>query len=102
MFKGGAEYVPIALEDTHLTMNGYKFKRVGELPIPDRFDVFPGTRLDANGSPIPYSFRGKVRQHLPEPPNGEQCVTPQSAKHSEFDSVGGEKNQSQSKPSHPW
>ena len=76
MFKGGAEYLPITSEDTHLTMNGYRFNRVGELPIPDRFDVFPGTRPDANGSPVPHSFRGKIREHLLEPPNGEQDVPP--------------------------
>jgi hypothetical protein len=74
MFQKGAEYVPIALEASHLTMNGYRFNRVGELPMPDRFDVFPGTRPGVDGSPIPHFLRSKVLEHLPEPPNGEQCV----------------------------
>jgi hypothetical protein len=76
MFKAGAEYVPIVFEASHLTMNGYRFNRVGELPIPDRFDVFPGTRPGADGSPIPHFLRSKVLENLPEPPNGEQGVTP--------------------------
>jgi hypothetical protein len=74
MFQKGAEYVPIALEASHLTMNGYRFNRVGELPMPDRFDLFPGTRPGVDGSPIPHFLRSKVLEHLPEPPNGEQCV----------------------------
>jgi hypothetical protein len=76
MFKAGAEHVPIVLEAAHLTMNGYRFNRVGELTIPDRFDVLPGTRPGADGSPIPHFLRSKVLEHLPEPPNGEQAVTP--------------------------
>jgi hypothetical protein len=70
--KGGSEYVPIIFEGTHLTMHEYRFDRAGELPIPDRFDIFPGTRPDESGSPIPHSFRSKVLDHLPEPPIGEQ------------------------------
>ena len=72
MFKAGAEYVPIVVEATHLTMNGYRFNRVAELPIPDRLDVFPGTRPDENGSPIPHSFRCKLQDHLPGPPKGQE------------------------------
>lgn len=74
MFKEGAEYVPIVLEATHLTMNGYRFDRVDALPVPDRFDVFPGTRPDENGSPIPHSFRSMILDHLPEPPKGLQEI----------------------------
>jgi hypothetical protein len=73
MFKGGANYVPIALEANHLIVDGYRFNRVAGLPIPDRFDVFPGTRPDENGTPKPYSFKDKVCDHLPEPPNGHQA-----------------------------
>jgi hypothetical protein len=76
--KSGAEYVPFELEATHLTMNGYRFDRVGELPIPDRFDIFPGTRPDDNGSPIPHSFRSKVLDHLKEPPIGDRDATSSS------------------------
>gem|GEM_PF-7066220 len=69
-----AEYVPIALEASHLTMHEYRFDRVAKLPIPDRFDVFPGTRPDENGSPIPHSFRTKVQEYLPEPPKEAERV----------------------------
>ena len=69
LFKG-AEYVPIVLEATHLTMNGYRFNRAGELPVPDRFDVLPGRRPVENGSLIPDSFRSKLQGHLPGPPIG--------------------------------
>jgi hypothetical protein len=90
MFKGGAEYVPIVLEATHLTMNGYRFNRVGVLPIPDRYDVFPGTRPDEIGSPIPHSFRSKVLEHMSEPPNGEQAGAGQPATRPESKPEGDE------------
>ena len=76
MFKSGAEYVPLALEDTHLTMNGYRFIRVAEMNLPERVDIFPGTRPDENGTPIPHFFRGSVCEHLPAPPKGEQSAAP--------------------------
>jgi hypothetical protein len=72
MFKS-AEYVPILVADTHLIMNGYRFNRVDPLPIPERYDVLPGTRPDENGIRIPIRIRSKVRDHLSEPPHeGEQ------------------------------
>jgi len=74
MFKS-AEYVPISVADTHLIMNGYRFDRVEILPVPDRFDVLPGTRPDENGIPVPIRIRSKVRDHLSEPPKGEQDGT---------------------------
>ena len=74
LFHGKAQYVPIELADTHLTMNGYRFNRVGVMPIPDRFDVNPGTRPNANGAPIPTFFRNKLQDLLLEPPTGEEAA----------------------------
>lgn len=68
MFKTGAGFVPLEWEATHLTMNGYRFARSSGLTVPERFDVFPGTRPDESGSRIPFSFRGKVLDHLTVPP----------------------------------
>lgn len=71
MFKGGAVFVPLELEAVHLTMNGYRFARSSGLRVPERFDVFPGTRPDDRGSPIPFCFRGEVLEHLTDPPSDE-------------------------------
>lgn len=71
MFKSGAEYVPIALEASQLSMNGYRFNRVAGLPLPEFFDVFPGTLPDKNGTPIPHFLRSSVCDHLLEPPKSE-------------------------------
>lgn len=32
--QGGAQYVPISFEDTHLILNGYKLNRVESYPFP--------------------------------------------------------------------
>ena len=72
MYKSGAEYVPLALEASYLTMHGCRFDRVSGLPVPDRVDIFPGTRPDENGIPVPHFFRGNLCDPLPEPPKGEQ------------------------------
>ena len=71
MFKAGAGFVPLELQADHLTMNGYRFSRSSGLTVPERFDVFPGTRPDESGSRIPFSFRGKILHHLTEPPTDE-------------------------------
>jgi hypothetical protein len=68
MFKDGAEFVPVALEDNHLIMNEYEFKLTDNLPIPDRYNVFPGARIDENGVPKLHSFKKEVCEHLEEPP----------------------------------
>lgn len=73
IFKGKAEQVQMEWGETHIIMNGYRFVRVDELPPPDRFDVYPGTRPDANGKPIPHSVKSKLQDLLSEPPNGEQA-----------------------------
>ena len=65
-----AEYVPILVADAHLIMNGYRFDRAESLPVPDPFDVLPGTRPGENGIPIPIRIRSKIRDHLSEPPIG--------------------------------
>lgn len=71
MFKTGAGFVPLELEAAHLTMNGYRFVRSRGLPVPQRFDVFPGTRPDESGSRVPFCFRGKLLDHLTEPPKDD-------------------------------
>ncbi len=93
MFKGGAQFVAIELENSHLMMNGYRFHRVSDLPVPDRHDVFPGTRPDENGTPVPHSFTSRVMEHLPEPPNGEQAGSERAATRSQ--SKSGDDDQAQ-------
>lgn len=99
MFKSGADDVPLELEATHLTMNGYRFNRVSGLPLPDRFDVFPGTRPDESGTPLPHFFRSNLRDHLPEPPKAQINKTvgelPATAPESKLDEKA--KPQSESK-----
>jgi hypothetical protein len=97
MFKGGAQFVPIEWEDSHLTMNHYRFHRVDDVPVPDRYDVFPGTRPNENGTPVPHSFRSRVLDHLPEPPNGEWPSSEQVATRSQSDSEDDDQPQPESK-----
>ena len=56
MFKVAC-HVPIALQCESLVANGYRFDRAFNLPIPKRIDLFPGTRPDENGHPIPTSLQ---------------------------------------------
>ena len=67
-----AVYVPITLESGYLLSNGQRLNLVKGLSIPERFDLFPGTRPDENGQPIPFTFKGKLQGYLPDPPKGEQ------------------------------
>lgn len=68
MFKGAAEFVPIAWDESGLTMNGFRFERVEELPVPERNDVYPGLRPGEDGSAVGHSFVSEILDHLPEPP----------------------------------
>jgi hypothetical protein len=99
MFKRGAQFVRIQLEDSCLMMNNYRFHRVDALPVPDRYDVFPGTRPDENGSAVPHSFRSRVSEHVPEPPNGECVGSEQAATRSRSDSADDDQPQPESKGS---
>jgi hypothetical protein len=63
-----AESVLITLRSKYLIMNGHRFDRACDLPIPERFDRFPGTRPDENGLPIPTHFKCKLLEYLAEPP----------------------------------
>ncbi len=63
-----AEYVPVILEPNHLMMNGHQFNRVEGIPIPERFDVLPGTGSDENGISFPQTFRSELQDYLSEPP----------------------------------
>jgi hypothetical protein len=78
MFKV-AEHVAIKVEPDHIVMNGYRFNRAVDFPIPDRFDVFPATRPDEKGHPRPFSFKNKLQEYLAEPPknaNKADMATP--------------------------
>ena len=63
--------VSITLESGYLLMNGHRLNRVHGLSIPERFDLFPGTRPDENGQHRPYTFKRKLQGHLTDPPKGE-------------------------------
>jgi hypothetical protein len=63
-----AVYVPITLGSGYLLMNGHRLNLVNGLSIPERIDLFPGTRPDDSGLPIPHTFKGKLQEHLPDPP----------------------------------
>ncbi len=67
MFKT-AEYVSVTVGFDHLLMNGCRFDLVRGLAIPERYDLFPGTRPDENGCPAPHTFKAKLQEHLPNPP----------------------------------
>jgi hypothetical protein len=70
-----AEFIPVTVSDTHLIMNGHRLDRVDGLPIPEPFDILPGTRPNDNGDPIPTKWRSKVRDYLDKPPQGEQAAS---------------------------
>ncbi len=67
-----AQRVPIELKSGYLVVNGYRFDRAKDLPIPPRIDRFPGTRPDENGHPIPTKFKCELLDYVSEPPKVEQ------------------------------
>jgi hypothetical protein len=67
-----AQRIPIELKSEYLVMNGYRFERAKDLPIPPRNDLFPGTRPDENGHPIPTEFKSDLQDYVSDPPRGEQ------------------------------